>query len=70
MEQGFGFLLLLMVHLVGMNAVGGLERLSATEAPGAEPPRRGRFRLYRTGVRIATLGAGVVLAAWLWRIHA
>ena len=32
MDQGFGFLILLLVHLVGMNAVSGLERIGAAVA--------------------------------------
>ena len=66
MEQGFGFLVLMMVHLVGMNAVTGLERIS----PSDSPSRRGRFLAYRWAVRGASLAAMVVLAAWLWRSRA
>lgn len=64
MEQGFGFLVLLLVHLVGMNALAGLERLATTtEASG----RAGRFALYRVILRLATAAATVALAVWIWR---
>ncbi|HWE40499.1 MAG TPA: Ig domain-containing protein [Isosphaeraceae bacterium] len=78
-EQGFGFLVLFLVYLVGMNAVGGLERWSsrrlAVDAGGAigleaeARALRGRFFLYRLVVRLATLAATAALAAWLWRPH-
>lgn len=73
LEQGFGFLVLGLVHLVGMNAVSGLERwsLAALDDEGAgDDDRRAarrRFAVYRLTVRLATLTAGAVLAAWLWR---
>ena len=61
MEQGFGFLVLLLVHLVGMNALAGLERLATNpESPGgsaaspcterlAAGKRDGRPRAWRCG---------------------
>lgn len=63
LEQGFGFLVLLLVHQVGMTAVGRLERL--TNDPDDSLPRR--FLLYRVLVRSATLGSAAALAVWLWR---
>jgi hypothetical protein len=57
MQQGFGFLLLLLVHLVGMSALAGLER-------GRSEAWR-RFAAYRAIVRLASLAAAVGLAAWL-----
>jgi len=59
LEQGFGFLILLLVHMIGMNAVARLERLSGG------PSRR--FAAYRALIRGASLAAGAVLAVWLWR---
>jgi hypothetical protein len=73
MEQGFGFLLLGLVHLVGMNAVGSLKRwsLASLDEEGAgDDDRRAalrRFAVYRTTVRVASLTAAAVLAVWLWR---
>jgi len=76
LEQGFGFLLLWLVYLVGMNALAGLQRwgLDAAEA-GPDPEDDGgsraaagrRFALYRQTVRVATLASAAGLAAWLWR---
>ncbi len=64
MEQGFGFLVLMMVHLVGMNAVSGLERISSD---GEDAKARGRFSAYRWTLRLATVGACAGLAFWLVR---
>jgi hypothetical protein len=65
MEQGFGFLVLLLVHQVGMNTLGGVERWSSREAEESQAVRR-RFVAYRTVVRLTTLGAAVALGVWLW----
>jgi hypothetical protein len=68
MEQGFGFLILVLVHMVGMNALGGVERWSARANESEIPDdraRRRRFRAYRVLIRVTTLGAGAGLAAWL-----
>jgi Putative Ig domain len=77
LEQGFGFLVLWLVHLVGMNTLGGLQRWSietlaldpqATEHDRAAAARR--FATYRWTVRLTSLAAAALLAAWLWRHHA
>jgi Putative Ig domain len=76
LEQGFGFLVLLLVHLVGMNSVGSLERWSfarmeeenADEADLASASSR--FAIYRATVRLSTLLAAVALTVWLWKHHA
>src|SRR4051794_29838447 len=79
LEQGFGFLILWLIHLVGMNTLANLERWSfgklGTPAGGdeddlsADPEAalglRRRFALYRWSTRLATLGASIGLAAWL-----
>jgi hypothetical protein len=75
LEQGFGFLILLLVHIVGMGAVAGLQRwslraLRAEAGPEADRgPLRRRFAVYRAVVRLSTLAATVALAVWLWRQH-
>jgi hypothetical protein len=71
MEQGFGFLLLLLIHMVGMNALGGVERWSSREAADGKTtvdPQvvRHRFSVYRGMVRLTTLSALIALVAWLW----
>jgi len=65
MEQGFGFLVLMMVHMVGMNAVSGMERVSTSSTP--ETARSKRFLAYRMTLRLASLGAAAGLGAWLWK---
>jgi Putative Ig domain len=63
LEQGFGFLILLLVHMVGMNAVGGLERRAMTIDGG--DASIGRYRALRWLLRFASLCAAGGLAAWL-----
>jgi Putative Ig domain len=81
LEQGFGFLVLWLVHLVGMNTLGSLQRWSLARHAGAGGEQDGvddeaeaeaagrvvrrRFGLYRAAVRSASLGAAAVLAVWL-----
>src|SRR3954471_13761020 len=68
LEQGFGFLILWLIHLVGMNTLANLERWSfgkldaemgaggeESADPGAARGLRRRFALYRWSVRLATL---------------
>lgn len=64
MEQGFGFLVLFLVSMVGMNIIGGLERLSL----GTDPIRRSRrFLVYRMVLGIGSLVTAGTLAVWIWR---
>lgn len=75
LEQGFGFLVLWLVHLVGMNTVAGLQRwaLDAPDAEAANPTDRRaalrRFGIYRLTVRLASVTAASLLAFWLWKPH-
>ena len=67
-ERGFGFLVLLCVHTIGMNTLGGVERWSAAESDAQPDARRSvRFAIYRWIVRLSTLGACVALAVWMTR---
>ena len=68
-DQGFGFLVLALVHLIGMNALGSLERrrLADLGADEAASGRR-RFFAYRGVLRLATLGSAVALALWLAKV--
>jgi hypothetical protein len=65
-DQGFGFLVLALVHMVGMSVLGSLERrtLVDLEADEAVSSRR-RFLLYRGVLWLATLGSAAALALWL-----
>ena len=71
LEQGFGFLVLWLVHLLGMNLLTNLERHSLQEAIAADGLETGRiavqrrFLSYRILIRLATLSATIALAAWL-----
>jgi hypothetical protein len=81
LEQGFGFLVLWLVHLVGMTTLGSLERWSLRRIapttdddagnPQLEPPASAlqdvdrRFLFYRTLVRLGSLSAAIALAVWL-----
>ena len=66
LDQGFGFLVLALVHMVGMGVLGSLERraVAASGSDEESPPRR-RFFLYRATLRLATVGSAVALALWL-----
>lgn len=64
LEQGFGFLVVALVHLVGMQTLSGLERRhDSRHDETAGRPRR--FIWYRAAVRLTTLSALAALAAWL-----
>ena len=71
LEQGIGFLVLWLVHLLGMNLLANLERHSteevvlAGEAGTARLSLHKRFGTYRILVRLATLSATIALAAWM-----
>jgi putative Ig domain-containing protein len=71
LEHGFGFLVLVLVHSVGMNALASLERWSTgsidagPEAQTQVRTLRRRFAVYRFLTRLATVSAMAVLALWL-----
>ena len=79
-EQGFGFLVLALVHLVGLNTLNALERrvvagIEAGEEAGETPATtaelvagtRRRFRTYRAAAWVATSVAVAGLGVWLAR---
>ncbi len=67
-DQGFGFLVLTLIHLVGMNMLGSLERRGLSQAdPDEAPATRRRFFVYRNLLRLSTVGSAVILALWLTR---
>jgi hypothetical protein len=68
LEQGFGFLVLALVHTVGMSTLSALERRAlALGDEETESRTRWRFLGYRMVVRLASLGSAGALAAWLTR---
>lgn len=72
LDQGVGFLIVWLVHLVGMSTLANFERQAEAGAVAIEggegsmtlAPRR--FAVYRLLVRLSTLSATFALAAWLW----
>jgi hypothetical protein len=73
LEQGFGFLVLWLVHLLGMNLLTSIERGSlepetagsSDNAASMPPPFQKRFATYRLLLRLATFLAMAALALWL-----
>jgi hypothetical protein len=67
-DQGFGFLVLALIHMVGMSMLGSLERRGLVDAdPEEVNSTRSRFFLYRTLLRLATIASTATLALWLTR---
>jgi Putative Ig domain len=72
MEQGIGFLVLWLVHLLGMNLLAGLERGALEEsmvAQGAgisEVSAHKRFATYRLVVRLTSLSGMLGMVIWLY----
>lgn len=69
-EHGVGFLVIWLVHLLGMNLLTNLEHHSIHEdllaqGPDGELAANRRFAAYRAMVRVATLSATIALALWL-----
>ena len=64
-DQGFGFLVLALVHLVGMGALNSLGRRRAAE--DGSPSTGRRFLAYRIALRAASAGSALARAWWLSR---
>ncbi len=72
LEQGIGFLVLWLVHLLGMNLLANLERgslednavMQGIEGTQVSVPKR--FAVYRMVVRVTTLSAMVGMCIWLY----
>jgi hypothetical protein len=75
LDQGVGFLVLWLVHLVGVAMLASLERSSAAGSIGLNGDDAGilltqkRFVAYRILMRLSTLSAMVALGIWLWTAH-
>jgi preprotein translocase subunit SecG len=71
LEQGVGFLVLWLVHLLGMNLLANFERTACDQAEmhdtddTTQDSVSKRFASYRLLIRLATLVAMIVLALWL-----
>ncbi len=74
-NRASGSSVLLLVHSVGMNSVGSLERWSFAkmDEDNADEQDRAsassRFAIYRATVRLATVLAAIALTFWLWKHH-
>jgi hypothetical protein len=74
LDQGVGFLVLWLVHLVGMSTLSSLEQrssgaLAIEGSEGGAVLASRRFATYRILVRLSTLSAMIALGAWLWAGH-
>ncbi len=67
LEQGFGFLVLALVTLVGMGALGSLQRRAVAADPDGPASGGRRFVVYRAVLLLASLGSAIALAFWLAR---
>ncbi|MDX2035815.1 MAG: Ig domain-containing protein [Isosphaeraceae bacterium] len=67
-EQGFGFLLLFLVYLVGQHSLSDLRRWSLERIDDERVRRNAarRHALYKNVVRVIGAAAAVVLGGWLW----
>ena len=71
LEEGVGFLVLWLVHLLGMNLLANIERTARDQAEmhdtddTTQDSVTKRFASYRLLIRLATLVAMIVLALWL-----
>jgi hypothetical protein len=71
LEHGVGFLVLWLIHLLGMNLLASVERGALETADGlvdvedAQQSIRKRFTKYRLLIRLATLSAMAALGLWL-----
>jgi hypothetical protein len=72
LDQGVGFLVLWLVHLVGMSMLANLERTAVQGSVALEGSDAGslivgrRYTVYRNLMRVSTLSAMAVLGVWLW----
>jgi len=72
LDQGVGFLVLWLIHLVGMNTLANLEQM-AVQGSAAVEGGNGRLLIvgrrygrYRILMRLGTLSAMLALGVWLW----
>ncbi len=71
LEHGVGFLVIWLVHLLGMNLLAGIERAALESEVATEAGDRTqvtvpkRFAAYRLVIRLATLSMMTALALWL-----
>lgn len=67
LDQGFGFLVIILVAIAGLGAIREIEGRRGTRP--ADAPGLSRFRLYRWLIRLSTAGALASLAVWMVLAH-
>ncbi len=75
LDQGVGFLLIWLVHCLGMGALNNMERAAGIQSATLETGGaaavlpRNRYTIYRMLIRFCTASAMVALVAWLRMGH-
>jgi hypothetical protein len=69
LDHGFGFLVLWLVFLVGLNVIDAFRRRATADLGDDEEVRQvaRRFVVYKIVLSVATLAASAVLLVWLFR---
>jgi hypothetical protein len=69
LDHGFGFLVLWLVYLLGLNVIEGFRRRAIGEEMGDDEARRigRRFVVYKLVLSFAALAAAAFLVAWIFR---
>jgi hypothetical protein len=72
LDQGVGFLVLWLIHLIGMSTLATLERTALPVTVALKEVNAGslivgrRYTIYRNFMRLGTFSAMLVLGVWLW----
>jgi hypothetical protein len=68
LNQGVGFLILWLVHLLGINTINALRYRALDDALDGEDSRAvaRRFLVYKVTLSVMSLAATATLAVWLW----
>ena len=68
LNQGVGFLILWLVHLLGLNTINALRYRALDDALEGDEARAvgRRFLAYKVALSLISLAATATLAAWLW----
>jgi hypothetical protein len=72
LDHGVGFLVLWLIHLIGMSTLANLERTAAQGAVAQEESKSWlstvvhRYAMYRNLMRLGTLCTMLALGIWLW----
>jgi hypothetical protein len=68
LNQGVGFLVLWLVHLLGVNTLNGMKYRALDEAIDGDESRSvgRRFMVYKIVLSVMSIAATATLATWLW----